>query len=142
MGVLQALAMFLRVWLVPRVELVAENLALRQQVAVLKHSTKRPKLRPRDRVFWTLLMRIWPDWRSVLIMVKPETVIHWHRRGFKLYWRWKSSGSPGRPTIDAAVRALIRQISKENPTFVNDAFMLSRAHSSGPHRDSARSNST
>ncbi len=117
MGVLKALAMFLRAWLVPRVELASENLALRQQLAVLKHSATRPTLRPRDRVFWTFLMRIWPDWRSVLIMVKPETVIRWHRRGFKLYWRWQSRGSSGRPTIDAAVQALIRQISKENPTW-------------------------
>ncbi len=58
MGVLKALAIFLRASLVPRVELAAENLALRQQLAVLQHSAKRPKLRPRDRVFWTFLMRI------------------------------------------------------------------------------------
>ena len=69
-----------------RSALAAENLALRQQVAVYKHSVKRPKLRPRDRVFWVLLPRLWSNWRSALAIVQPETVIKWHRMGFKLYW--------------------------------------------------------
>jgi len=70
-----------------RLHLSAENLALRQQLAVLQRSSKRLKLRPRDRVFWTWLTRLWPKWRSALIIVKPETVIRWHRQGFRLYWR-------------------------------------------------------
>ena len=81
MGLLTALALFLRAWLVSRLHLAAENLALRQQLAVLQQSNKRPKLRPRDRVIWTWLMRLWPNWRSALIIVKPETVIKWHRGG-------------------------------------------------------------
>ena len=75
MGVLRAMWLLLRAWFLSRSHLAAEDLALRQQLAVLKRSTKRPKLRPRDRVFWTWLMRFWPDWHSALIIVKPETVI-------------------------------------------------------------------
>ena len=118
MGVLKALALFLRVWFVTRVHLTVEILALRQQLAVMKRPNKRPKLRPRDRVFWVWLMRLWPHWKSALIIVKPDTVIRWHRQGFRLYWRWKSrTRRPGRPLIKLEVRALIRKMSKENPTW-------------------------
>jgi len=118
MGVLKASFLFLRAWFVSRLHLSAENLALRQQLAVLQRSSKRPKLRPRDRVFWTWLTRLWPEWRSALIIVKPETVIRWHRQGFRLYWRWKSRPrKPGRPMIERDVRALIRRMSQENPTW-------------------------
>ena len=95
MGIIKAIYLLIRAFLVPRLSLAAENLALRQQVAVYKHSVKRPKLRPRDRVFWVLLSRLWSNWRSALAIVQPETVIKWHRQGFKLYWRWKSrAGKP------------------------------------------------
>jgi transposase InsO family protein len=78
----------------------------------------RPKLRPRDRVFWTCLRRWWPDWKNSLEIVQPETVVRWHRQGFRLYWRWKSqAGRPGRPSIEPEVRALIRRMSQENPTW-------------------------
>jgi transposase InsO family protein len=98
--------------------LAIENLALRQQLAVCKQSAKRPKLRQRDRVFWVWFSYLWPDWRSALAIVQPETVIKWHRMGFKLYWRWKSrAGKPGRPPIEREIRNLIRQMSKENPTW-------------------------
>ena len=98
MGVLKAFVLFFRAMLVPRTRLAIENLALRQQLAVYKQSVKRPKLRPRDRIFWVCLSRLWSNWRLALSMVQPETVIRWHRQGFKLYWRWKSrSGKPGRP---------------------------------------------
>ena len=73
-----------------RANLVAENLALRQQLTVQQRTVKRPKLKSKDRVLWTWLSRIWPEWKSALIIVKPETVIKWNRQGFKLYWRWKS----------------------------------------------------
>jgi putative transposase len=93
-------------------------LALRQQLAVCNQSIKCPKLRPRDRVFWVLLSRLWPNWQSALAIVQPETVIKWHRMGFKLYWRWKSrAGKPGRPPIEREIRDLIRRMSKENPTW-------------------------
>jgi transposase InsO family protein len=118
MGILRAVFFFLRGLLLSRSALTAENLALRQQVAVYKHSVKRPKLRPRDRVFWVLLSRLWPNWRSALVIVQPETVIQWHRQGFKLYWRWKSrAGKPGRPCIEREIGDLIRRMSRENPTW-------------------------
>ena len=69
---------------------------------------KRPKLRPRDRIFWVLLSRLWSNWRSALAIVQPETVIRWHRMGFKLYWWWKSrAGKPDRPCIEREIRNLI-----------------------------------
>jgi hypothetical protein len=99
-----------------RASLAAENLALRHQLGVLSRSAKRPRLRPRDRVLWTWLSRLCRDWRSWLVIVQPETVVRWHRQGFKLYWRWKSRPrQPGRPRIDAEIRELIRQMSLENP---------------------------
>ena len=73
-----------------RRELALENVALRQQLAVLRRSVKRPRLSNVDRGFWVLLRRIWTDWESVLVIVKPETVIRWHRCGFRRYWTWKS----------------------------------------------------
>ena len=104
--------------LIPEVHLVVENLALRQQLAVLGQSVTRPKLRPRDRVFWVWLSRLWPHWRYALAIVQPETVIRWHRQGFKLYWRWKSRRKkPGRPPIEREIRDLIRRMSRENPTW-------------------------
>ena len=92
-----------------------ENLALRQQLAVLKHRTKRPRLRNRDRFFWVILSRIWSGWKSALVLVKPDTVVRWHRRGFKLYWRWRSRKKQGRPTIDPELIRLIKRLSRENP---------------------------
>src|SRR5882724_3656304 len=77
---------------------LGRNLALRQQQLVLRRSTKRPRLRYRDRLFRIALSQLWSDWRSILVILKPETVIEWHRQGFKCYWRWKSrSGRVGRP---------------------------------------------
>ena len=108
MGLLKALLLFLRSMFVPRVHLAVENLALRQQLAVCRQSIKRPKLRPRDRVFWVWLSRLWPNWQSALAIVQPETVVKWHRMGFKLYWRWKSgAGKVGRGCIDREIRDLI-----------------------------------
>ena len=116
MGILQCVFLFLRAYIIGRAAAAAENLALRQQLAVCRHSVKRPKLRPRDRVFWVWLSRFWPNWRSALAIVQPETVIQWHRMGFKLYWRWKSRASkPGRPRIEREIRDLIRRMSWENP---------------------------
>ena len=118
MGVLKAAFLFLRALVIPKFVLAMENLALRQQVAVFKQSVKRPKLRPRDRVFWTWMSTLWPDWRSALLIVKPDTVVRWHRQGFRLYWRWKSKAEkPGRPPIAPEVVALIRRICRENSTW-------------------------
>ena len=118
MGFWKASVLFLRAMLFPKARLAVENVALRQQLAVCKQSVKRPKLRSRDRVFWVWLSRLWPNWRSALAIVQPDTVIKWHRMGFKLYWRWKSRGrKPGRPPIEREIRDLIRRMSRENPTW-------------------------
>ena len=118
MGVFQSIGLLIRALLRDRAELAVENLALRQQLAVLKEKTKRPKLRPRDRVFWVWLSRFWANWRSVLLVVQPDTVVGWHRQGFKLYWRWKSrTGKVGRPKIELEIRRLIRRMAQENPSW-------------------------
>ena len=94
------------VFLADRSALIAENLALRQQLAVLIRSAKRPRLRQRDRIFWVWISKLWRGWRSALVVVQPDTVVRWHRRGFKLYWRWKSRNR-GRPTIEPVIRNLL-----------------------------------
>jgi putative transposase len=96
-----------------------ENLALRHQIGVLQRSSrKRPKLSPLDRLLWVWLSRIWSDWRSVLAIVEPETVVAWHRKGFRLFWTWKvRHGQPGRPVIFREVRDLIRKMCRENPSW-------------------------
>jgi len=115
---LNAVFVLFRAFTVDQAALAAENLALRQQLVVLHQSAKRPRLRQSDRVFWIWLSRLWKEWRSALIIVRPETVVRWHRQGLRLYWRWKSRTSKvGRPRIDAEVRELIRRMSRENPTW-------------------------
>ena len=104
----------LRALLVPRTALVLENLALRQQVAVLKRSVPRPRVRLRDRIYWVVLRRIWSGWRDCLRHVRPSTVVRWHRLGWRLVWRWRSRGKPGRPLISLETRELIRRLSSEN----------------------------
>jgi len=100
-----------------RAVLQAETFALRHQLLVLQRSSRGHRLRLRwaDRVLWVWLSRLWNDWRSALLLVKPETVIAWHRKGFRLYWRWKSRRDDGRPSIPPEVRKLIRQMSLANP---------------------------
>ena len=85
MGSLRILLVLIRSVVLDRGELAAENLALRQQLAVLQHKSKRPRLRTRDRIFWALLSRFWTTWRSALLIVQPDTVVRWHQQGFKLY---------------------------------------------------------
>jgi len=93
-----------------------ENLALRHQLAVLQRTAKRPRLRRADRALWVLLSRFWSGWRESLTIVQPETVIRWHREGFRLYWRWKSRpGRTGWPELPAEIRDLIRAMSTANP---------------------------
>ena len=86
--------------------LTAKNLALRQQLIVLNRSIKRPQIKTKDRLFWIILFRFWGNWEDSLILVKPETIVGWHKKGFRLSWRWKSrSKSPGRPRISQEIRA-------------------------------------
>jgi len=114
---LAALVAALRSIVRSRLDLQLENVALRQQIGVLQRSAgKRPKLTSRDRFFWVCLSRIWRDWRSTLAIVKPETVVAWHRKGFRLFWTWKvRHGQPGRPVVPREIRDLIRKMCQENP---------------------------
>src|SRR4051794_22565059 len=73
-----------------RRDLLLENLALRQQLVVLKQRNARPPVSTSDKLFWVILRRLWPEWKRALILVQPETVVRWHRAGFKLYWTWIS----------------------------------------------------
>ena len=104
-----------RVFFRGRSDIALEVLALRQQVAVLKRKQPRPRLNPSDRFFWAILRRCWSRWRDVLVIVRPETVVGWHRAGFRLYWRWRSRPRGGRPKITEEIRVLIRRLAEENP---------------------------
>jgi len=96
--------------------LQAENAALRQQVIVLRRKCRgRVRLTNGDRLFFVQLYRWFPSVLQVLQIVRPETLVRWHRAGFRSYWRWKSRNRGGRPQIDTDLRALIRQMSLENP---------------------------
>ena len=96
--------------------LVLENLALRHQLDVLQRNAKRPRLTNRDRTLWVVLSRVWTDWRRSLTLVQPDTVVRWHRRGFCLYWKWKSRPRwPGRRRVPKELRDLIRNMSRSNP---------------------------
>ncbi len=97
-----------------RQSLVLENTALRHQLDVLQRNAKRPRLKPIDRVLWALLSRFLPSWRRHLAIVQPDTVVRWHRAGWRLYWKWKSKPGSGRPKVTAEVRVLIRQMSLDN----------------------------
>jgi hypothetical protein len=105
----------LRVFFWARADTALEVLALRQQIAVLKRKRPRPPLNAGDRLFWTTLRRVWPRWSDVLLIVKPDTVVGWHRAGFRLYWPWRSRSVGGRPRITQELRDLIVRVAKENP---------------------------
>ncbi len=101
-----------------RSDLILEDLALRQQLAVLQARLPRHRMRAGDRLFWMVLRRLWPKWRQVLVLVKPETVLRWHRLGFRAFWRWRSRPrQPGRSKIDPKLHNLIRRMVRENPTW-------------------------
>jgi putative transposase len=104
-----------RVFCQSRSDTALEVLALRQQVAELKRKRPRPPLNSWDRLFWTTLRQLWSRWSDVLVIVKPETVIGWHRAGFRLYWRWRSRRRGGRPTVTDEIQGLIRRLAVENP---------------------------
>jgi putative transposase len=115
MLVLRFVLIAIRAALLSHADLALENLALRQQLAVLRRSVTRPKIKQRDRAFWIALYRSWSAWASALIIVKPETVVRWHRAGFRLFWRWRSRrATPGRRPIDREIIALIRRMASGN----------------------------
>ena len=92
--------------------LILEVTILRHQLNIYQRN-KKPSLKNQDRMILMLISRFWNNWKSALVIVKPETLIGWHRKGFKMYWRWKSR--TGRPTINWELIKLIRQFHKENP---------------------------
>ena len=96
--------------------LEAENAALRRQLVVLRRKVQgRIRLRNNDRWFLIQLYRWFPSILQVVTIVQPETLVRWHWAGFRRYWRWKSRPGGGRPQIETDLRALIRQMSMENP---------------------------
>lgn len=98
-----------------RAGLVAENLALRQQLAVLRVG-RRPPLRPIDRAFWGMLSRVWSRWKDVVLIAKPATVVAWHRRGFARVWAAKSRRA-GRPPLAPVIIELVVRMAQDNPTW-------------------------
>jgi len=110
-----ALFRYVFTFLRTRHDLGLEILALRQQVAALKRRQPRPRLTHFDRIFWLALRCIWSRWRDALILVKPETVVGWHRTGFRLFWRWRSRG--GRRTIAADLFEIVRRMARDNPSW-------------------------
>ena len=98
-----------------RCRLEAENLFLRHQLAIaLRRAPPRFRLRGGDRALLTWMTRLWPSLIGAVQVVQPETILRWHRAGFKVFWRWKSRNRAGRPRIDRGLRDLIRRMSKEN----------------------------
>jgi putative transposase len=94
-----------------------ENLALRQQLAVLRRTRPKPGFRNSDRLFWIMLRHCWSGWQRTLVLLEPRTVLGWHRRGFRLFWGWKSRAPAGRPRVDRQLVSLIRQMWSTNPTW-------------------------
>ncbi len=112
MSILRVILLLFRALFRDRSQLALENLALRQQLAILQLKAPRPRLRRADRVFWVSLARVWDQCRSALILVRPGTVLRWHGQGFRYFWRWKSRG---RPCVSLELTRLIRRMSQENP---------------------------
>jgi hypothetical protein len=112
-AVLSALFAAARSLFQTRAALQLEILALRHQLGVLQRSVKKPILNRFDRMLWSWFCGTWTAWRSALSIVKPDTVVAWHRQGFRLFWTWKvRRGQPGRPAVPKEIRKLIRQMSQ------------------------------
>ena len=108
----------------PRADLLLEIGALRQQLEVYQRQASPPRLRRGDRLFWIWLCRHWTQWKDALVIVKPETVLGWHRAGYRAYWRRKSKGKPGRPPIPVEHQNFIRRISADHPEWGEDRISL------------------
>jgi putative transposase len=119
-----------------------ENVALRQQLWILRGTVGRPHLRTSDRLFWVLLAKAWRDWRTALIVVQPDTVVRWHRQWLRRRWTKRSTRTrPGRPSTTAAIRTLVDQMTEANPLWGaprihGELGKLGIAVSEGPCRDS------
>src|SRR5437868_4210283 len=116
LAVLRSLAMFIVDLFKSRRRLEAENLFLRHQLSIaLRRAPPRLRLRGSDRALLVWMTQLWPSLLGAAQVVEPETILRWHRAGFKAFWRWKSRKRAGRPKIDRELRDLIRRMSKENP---------------------------
>src|SRR5450830_1901131 len=114
-AILHALGMFVADLFKSRSRLEAENLFLRHQLAIaLRRAPPRLRLRDSDRALFILMTKLWPNLLGMVQVVQPETILRWHRAGFKVFWRWKSRKRTGRPKIDRGLRDLIQRMSKEN----------------------------
>ncbi len=112
----RSLLILVRAFFRARPQLALENLALRHQLLVLRSSVKQPRLDRGDRLLWVFLSQIWNNWRHTLVLVKPETVVGWHRRACKAFWRWKSRPRRrGRSMVPRKIINLIRRMARENP---------------------------
>src|SRR5664279_792011 len=96
LGLFFAIIRSLAAVFLPRRQLMLENLALRHQLIVLRRSAPRPRFENQDRLLWIVLRAVWSKWEKALVIAQPQTVVAWHRAGFRMYWRWKSRGG-GRP---------------------------------------------
>src|SRR5256885_12983205 len=130
MPLILALLGALRAALRTRADLALENLALRQQLALLRRRSKRPQFGRVDRLLWVWLSRQWAGWREALHLVRPETVIRWHRQGFRGFWTWRSRrGRTGRSPIGSELTELVRSMAFANPLWARRAFMVSGSSS-------------
>jgi len=116
--------------------LLLENIALRHQLTVLRRQSCKPRLAQADRLLWLALRRLWPDWQKGLLLFQPQTVIAWHRQGFRLFWRWKSRARSGRPTADRKLIELIRRMWSSNPTWGSKRIQAELAKLGIPVSDS------
>jgi hypothetical protein len=115
-AILHALGMFVADLFKSRTRLEAENLFLRHQLTIaLRHAPPRLRLRSSDRTLLIGMTRLWPSLLGMAQVMQPETILRWHRAGFKMYWRWKSRNRVERPKIDRGLRDVIEGMSKENP---------------------------
>ena len=115
-AILQALGMFVADLFKSRSRLEAENLFLRHQLTIaMRRAPPRLRLRGSDRALLIGMTRLWPNLRGMTQVVQPETILRWHRAGFKVFWRWKSRNRAGRPKIDRGLRDLIQRMRRENP---------------------------
>jgi hypothetical protein len=115
-SILHALGIFVADMFKSRCQLQAENLFLRHQLNIaLRRAPHRPRLSGSERALFIWITRLWPKLVNLTRVVKPETILRWHRVGFKAYWRWKSRNRAGRPKIDRDLRDLIQRMSRENP---------------------------
>ena len=116
LAILRALGMFVADMFKTRLRLEIENLFLRHQLNIaLRRAPPRLRLCGSDRALLVLITWLWPSLLGVVQVVQPETILRWHRTGFKAFWRWKSRNRAGRPKIDCGLRDLIQRMSKENP---------------------------